>query len=303
MSEQTGVIFDIRKFSLHDGPGIRTTVFFKGCPLSCWWCHNPESQSAGREVMLWDARCVRCGECVKRCPLEAISPDGSSVITDREICVVCESCMDSCAAEARELVGRRVTVEEVMAEIERDRHFYEESGGGVTFSGGEPLVQRAFLKDLLRACKEKEIHTAVDTCGYTPWPALDSIRPDTDLFLYDLKLMDDTRHRLYTGVPNGLILHNLEALSRSGARIIVRVPVIPGITDDEENLRQTAAFVAGLPHIERLDLLPYHHSAAGKYERLGKEYHMPEIRPPGEEQMQEIVHLFESHSLPVTIGG
>jgi pyruvate formate lyase activating enzyme len=148
-----------------------------------------------------------------------------------------------------------------------------------------------------------EIHTAVDTCGYTPWPALDSIRPDTDLFLYDLKLMDDARHRLYTGVPNGLILHNLQALSKSGARIIVRVPVIPGITDDEENLRQTAEFVASLPNIERLDLLPYHQSAAGKYERLGKVYNMPETRPPAEARMQEIVQMFEGHSLPVTIEG
>jgi pyruvate formate lyase activating enzyme len=303
VNELQGLIFDIRKFSLHDGPGIRTTVFFKGCPLSCWWCHNPESQSAGREVMLWEARCVRCGECAKACPIEAIDAEEGRFVTDREVCIVCQQCMDACASEARALVGEKFTVDQVMEQIERDVAFFEESGGGVTFSGGEPMVQRSFLRELLMACKAKEIHTAVDTSGYTPWEALHSIMPYTDLFLYDIKLFEDSRHRHYTGVPNGLILHNLQALANHGARIWVRVPVIPGINDDAENLEAIAQFVSGLPAVERIDLLPYHGSAAGKYARLGKEYLMPETSTPTADRMTEISGLMEKYRLQVTIGG
>lgn len=303
MTELQGLIFDIRRFSIHDGPGIRTTVFFKGCPLSCWWCHNPESQSAAQEVMLWESRCIRCGACIPACPLDAIDRYDGRVVTDREVCIACASCMDACTAEARELVGRKMNADEVMREIERDSIFFEQSGGGVTFSGGEPLSQRAFLAELLRRCKALDIHTTVDTCGYTPWKILDSIRQDVDLFLYDLKMMDDARHRKYTGVPNGLILDNLRALVEHGSRVIVRVPVIPGINDDEENLSQTAAFIASLEGIERVDLLPYHESAAGKYERLGKPYLMPETPSPSASRMEEISALMKGHSLTVKIGG
>lgn len=308
MSELHGTIFDIRKFSLHDGPGIRTTVFFKGCPLSCWWCHNPESQSPAPEVMLWESRCIRCGACVSTCALEAISrvedgQNGPVYTTDREVCTVCGSCASACAADARELVGQRMSVADVMQQIARDSIFFEESGGGVTFSGGEPMVQRAFLAELLKASKALDIHTAVDTSGYTPWKSLESILDDTDLFLYDLKLMDDTRHRQVTGVPNGLILHNLRALSERGKRIILRVPVVPGVNDDAANLHAVGDFAASLPHLERVDILAYHPSALGKYERLGKPYHLPDTRSPSEERMQEITHLLEQHNLIVKTGG
>ncbi len=305
MSDTHGLVFDIRKFSLHDGPGIRTTIFFKGCPLNCWWCHNPESQSPAPEVMLWEARCIRCGTCVSTCALEAIQsgPDGQGYHTDRDVCIVCGSCVGTCAANARELVGKRMTVSEVMHEIERDVAFFEESGGGVTFSGGEPLAQRQFLAELLQDCKALEIHTAVDTSGYTPWKALDSIRANVDLFLFDLKLMDDARHRQLTGVPNGLILHNLRALSERGHHIILRVPVIPGVNDDPANLHAIAEFAEDLPHVERVDLLPYHHSAVGKYERLGKAYHLADTRPPSDEHMSAIRRLMEEHNLAVKIGG
>lgn len=329
MTQSQGLIFDIRKFSIHDGPGIRTTVFFKGCPLACWWCHNPESQSAAQEMMLWQSRCIRCGSCAPACPQSAISAvdapvgmaatavDYGSAVkgapapetvavryqTNREICIVCEKCMAACAADARELVGKRMTIAEVMREIERDQAFFEDSGGGVTFSGGEPLSQRAFLLELLKGCKALDLHTAVDTSGYAPWKAIESIRPFTDLFLYDLKVMDDARHREYTGVPNGLILHNLQALAEHGSRIIIRVPIIPGLNDDQQNIEQVGQFVRNLPNIERVDILPYHPSAEGKYERLGKEYHLPDTQTPSDEHMQEIAAWLEKYHLSVKIGG
>lgn len=304
MAELHGLIFDIRKFSLHDGPGIRTTVFFKGCPLSCWWCHNPESQSPSPEVMYWKSRCIRCGACVPTCAVEAISPNGSGPFSiDRDVCTVCGACVKACAADARELVGQCMTVNSVMDAIQRDAIFFEESGGGVTFSGGEPLMQRLFLAELLKACKALDIHTAVDTSGYTPWKVLDSIRGDTDLFLYDLKLMDDARHRHFTGVPNGLILHNLRALSERGERIIIRIPIVPGVNDDAANLHAVGEFASDLPHLERVDILAYHASALGKYERLGREYHLPDTQTPSDERMGEIQYLLEQHGLTVKIGG
>ena len=299
----TGLIFDIKKFSIHDGPGIRTTVFFKGCPLSCWWCHNPEGQSLGREIMFRERRCIRCGACQAVCTQGAISMDGDVVSTDREKCTLCGTCVEACYAEARELVGREVTVAEVMAEIEQDVAFYDESGGGVTFSGGEPLLQRNFLLALLRACREKEIHTAVDTCGFATWETLDSLREHVDLFLYDLKSMDDARHLKSTGVSNELILGNLHRLSTLGHDIILRVPVIPGINDDDENIRQTGAFAATLSYLNRLDVLPYHRAGTEKYHRLNKVYELPEARPPSDERMAKIVRILRGFGLQIKIGG
>jgi pyruvate formate lyase activating enzyme len=298
-----GIVFDIKKFSIHDGPGIRTTVFFKGCPLSCWWCHNPESQAPELELIFHESRCIRCGACEAVCAQGAISWDGEVVCTDREKCVLCGACVEACYAEAREIVGQEMTVAQVMTEIERDIPFYDQSGGGVTFSGGEPLFQLDFLLALLQACKEKEIHTALDTCGFAPWETLDDIREYVDLFLYDLKLIDDAKHRKFTGVSNGLILRNLQMLSERGHNIFLRVPIIPGINDDDENIRQTGTFAAALPHLNRVDILPYHHAAVEKYKRLNKIYDLPETRSLSEEKIVEIAQILEEFGLQVKVGG
>jgi len=299
----TGIVFDIKKFSIHDGPGIRTTVFFKGCPLHCVWCHNPESQALQPEIMFLKERCLYCGACQEVCASGAIAWCGDLQFIQQEKCTLCGACVEACYAEARQMVGREMTAAQMMAEIERDIAFYDESGGGVTFSGGEPLAQPDFLLVLLQSCREKEIHTALDTCGFASWERLNSIREYVDLFLYDLKLMDDARHKKLTGVSNKVILQNLQALSQRGHNIVLRVPVIPGVNDDADNIRQIGEFVAALPHRHRVDILPYHHTAADKYERLHKNYKLGEVRPPSSERMRKIAQTLQKLDLRVKKGG
>lgn len=298
-----GLVFDIKHFSIHDGPGLRTTVFLKGCPLSCWWCHNPESQSPRMEMLLRDNRCIHCGACVETCPHDAIQWLNGEPVTDRAICAQCGTCEAVCYAEARERVGREMTVEDVMAALEREIAFYDESHGGVTFSGGEPLWQPDFLFELLQACKSREIHTALDTSGCAAWATLDRVRPFVDLFLYDLKLTDDDKHREYTGVSNRSILSNLQALSAGGHNVIIRVPIIPGINDDDETVQQLGAFAGALPHVQGVDLLPYHHIAIDKYLRLNKPYRLFETRQPSAERLTQIAQMLQAFNLSVSIGG
>jgi len=299
----TGIIFDVKKFSIHDGPGIRTTVFLKGCPLQCSWCHNPEGQDPRPQLLYRPDRCLGCGECIPVCPKGAIRLDGDGVATDSEACSLCGACVEVCYAEAREMVGRQVTVSEVLAEVEQDIAFYDQSGGGVTFSGGEPLLQPEFLLLLLRACKEREIHTAVDTCGHSDWQPLDDIREYVDVFLYDLKLIDDEKHRQFTGVSNQSSLRNLQALSQQGENIILRVPVVPRVNDDEENLRATAELATALPSLTRVDLLPYHNTAIHKYRRLGREFLLPGTQRPSDDLLTSIARTLREFGLQVHIGG
>jgi pyruvate formate lyase activating enzyme len=307
---QTGTIFDIKKYSINDGPGIRTTVFFSGCPLSCLWCHNPESISLAPELLYRKGRCLMCGACVEVCPEGAISRETNvsksretfdSVITDQDKCIRCQTCISVCYSGARQFSGREVTVREVMAQVEREIPFYDESGGGVTFSGGEPLMQPGFLSALLRACREQEIHTVVDTSGFANWNILEQIRQDVDLFLYDLKHMDSARHREASGVPNELILSNLRTLSERGHKIVVRVPLIPGINDDKENLHASGKFLASLPKLKSVELIGYHNIAQAKYEALSREYKLADTKPPTEEAMAGAATVLRSYKLQVTI--
>ena len=295
MEQRAGLIFDIQRFSIHDGPGIRTTVFVKGCPLRCTWCHNPESQRTGPELMRWPQRCIHCGACAAACPQGAAAED-----VNMPGCTACGRCAAVCYSRARELVGRRQTVDEVVAAVERDIAFYDESGGGVTVSGGEPLMQSEFVAALLSACRERDIHTVLDTCGHAPWAAVDRVRPYANLFLVDLKLADAERHRRATGVTNWRILDNLFRLSERGQHIVLRVPVIPGLNDDDANVRQTGALAAALPHLERVELLAYHGLAAGKYARLGLPYGLPDVQPPTAGRMSEIAQMLRGFGLAVS---
>jgi pyruvate formate lyase activating enzyme len=297
----TGFVFDIRRYSIHDGPGIRTTVFFKGCPLHCDWCHNPESLSFKPELIVRSNRCILCEACLEACPQGAITRRGEVILTDRERCRQSGNCVRVCDAEARQLVGREMSVGQVLAEVERDRSFYDQSGGGVTFSGGEPLAQPAFLLEILAACRSRGFHITVDTSGFANWPAIDRIRPYVDLFLYDLKLMDEAGHRRTTGVSNRKILANLSRLSQAGQKILVRMPIIPGVNDDEVNLRKAGAFLAALPVRPPVELLAYHQTALAKYAGLGLAYRLEKVRPPDSDRMEGIAGILREYELQVIV--
>ena len=299
----TGVIFDIKKYAIHDGPGIRTTVFFKGCPLACHWCHNPEGITITSERIYHQERCIGCGECIQICPQKVRTQTSQGVISDLSKCEWCRTCADHCPSDAVEFVGQKVTVAEVLRKIEKDVAFYDESGGGVTLSGGEPLMQPEFLLELLDACGQRDLHRTVDTTGYADAELLLAVAAKTNLFLYDLKLMDAARHRHYTGVSNEKIMQNLKLLAQKGARIQVRIPVIPGINSDETNIRQTGEYVSALPGVEDICILPFHNSARGKYGRLGMECMSPDIRPPTEAQLNKIAEQLNGFGLKVKIGG
>lgn len=298
----TGTVFNIQRYSIHDGPGIRTTVFLKGCPLNCWWCQNPESQLSGQEMIFWGDRCIGCGACATICPSDAIQIKNGIPVTEKEKCILCGKCIEKCPALAREMIGKKLTTEEIIKEIEKDLVFYEESGGGVTFSGGEPLKQSEFLESLLNGCQEKKIHTAVDTSGYISWEILNKISSKVDLVLYDLKIMDNERHKKYTGVSNEIILENLKKLSSIHNNIFVRFPVIPGVNDDYQNIRETGEFLSSLK-IAQVDLLPYHYIGIDKYRRLGMTYKLADIQPSSEEKLSEVSVILRKFNLNVKLRG
>lgn len=296
-----GRVFNIMRFSLHDGPGIRTTVFLKGCPLQCSWCHNPESQSAAPEVMYASGRCVHCGDCVEHCPHGALSWRGRPV-REAGKCRSCGTCVDACPSGARHLAGQSMSVNQLVDVIRRDAVFFEESGGGVTFSGGEPFMQPEFLKAIIAACKQHGMHVAVDTCGFVPTGTLLDTGDAVDLFLYDIKAVNDSRHRQITGVSNQLILANLECLVQHGAAIILRMPVIPGLNDDPENIDHALCLMSKLK-LRKLDLLPYHEIGTDKYSRLGRNYELAGLASPSAARMEQIAGRFMQEGFEVRIGG
>ena len=297
-----GVVFDFKRYAIHDGPGIRTTIFLKGCPLNCPWCHNPEGKKPEPELMYWESRCLGCGSCVVACPEGAVSLiETLEIDTDR--CTMCGECAEACTAEAIEVVGRDYTVEEVMNEIRKDSVFYEESGGGVSFSGGEPTMQTSFLLSLLKACKEEGFHTVVDTSGFIDPETLLKIGEYTNLFLYDVKSMDPETHRKHTGVPNQMILNNLRALSEAGNAISVRFPLIPGVNDNRDNMENLGKFASSLKGVEEVCVLPYHRAGTEKLKRLESSRMAFNAEPPDDDKLGEVRDILERHGLNVRIGG
>ena len=302
MTSVLGRIFNVQRFSLHDGPGIRTTVFLKGCPLRCEWCHNPEGISPEPEVVIVANRCIACGACVTACP-QGLADVRGGFSGDRADCAACGACVEACPSEARQIAGRDVTVRGLLEEVLRDRIFFDDSDGGVTFSGGEPLLQVRFLEAMLQACRHEGIHAAVDTSGLAPLKHLLRIAALTDLVLYDVKLVDEGRHRRHTGVSNATILANLEALSRVHDTIWLRVPVIPGVNDDPENLAATAALAARLPSVRRVTLLPYHRLGTDKLRRLGQPQALDRIAPPNRTRLEQLAAGFAAAGVQATISG
>lgn len=278
---QKTMISDIKRFAVHDGPGIRTTIFFKGCPLKCVWCHNPESICFHKEIAYYENKCISCGECVAVCPYGAHRMLEEKHVFNRDICKLCGKCAETCFGKALVIYGKEYTVEELLEIVLMDRDFYNNSGGGVTLSGGECLVQSEFCEELLRKCKENKIHAAVDTCGYVSKEALDRVIPYTDIFLYDIKAVDNDVHVKCTGFSNQLILENLRYLDNKGCDIEIRIPYVPKYNDMEKEA--IVDFVRSLQHVKRVKILPYHNFAGSKYIALDMENKLPNIIPTKEE--------------------
>ena len=291
-SSQKGLVFSIDRFVAEDGPGVRTTVFLKGCPIHCAWCHSPQSIPGTPQLLFYAGRCIGCGACVKACPNDAQLISSEDRVIRWDMCEDCGGCAEVCPSNALVIEGKWVTVEQIVDVVKRDIVYYTNSGGGVTFSGGEATFQPKFLSACLEACKKIGIHTAVDTCGVVQWPVLETLLPHVDLFLFDLKHMDSDTHKALTGAGNELILQNLKNLSGRQQSIWIRVPLIPGCNDSEENLAATADFVKPLAGIENITLLPYNDATSAKYGFIGKEYELEGLSPHPDDEYKSIVKTF-----------
>ena len=310
----TEAVFNIQRFSLHDGPGIRTTVFLKGCSMHCYWCHNPEGQKATPELRYYPDRCLACGQCILACPNHAHELRDGVHIFLRELCMVNGTCVETCFPQALQLDSRFMTIEQIMEELLRDTPFYEASGGGVTLSGGEPALAREFSLELLRQCKRRGLHTAIETCGECDWASLAMLLPATDLVMMDLKQMAPEKHRNATGRWNVRILENAQRLAITDRPIIFRTPVVPGINDLAEDIGQLASFIRDLIESRKqqsgtsngmasisYELLPFHKLASGKYASLGLEYKASSLEPPTKAKMEELVDVARSYGIVATV--
>ena len=302
--KQSGLVFDIKRYAINDGPGIRVTIFLKGCPLSCRWCHNPESISTRVQKMYTREKCIGCGECVEVCPEQACKLTDAGIVTDHNLCIRCGQCAVVCPAAATEMSGQYESVSDLLSVIENERPFFDQSGGGVTFSGGEPMLYPDFLIEILDACGRLRIHRTVDTSGLAKTKHLLAVAKRTDLFLYDLKLMDSKKHKEWTGAGNKRILQNLQVLAESGAAIQIRIPLIKGVNADDDNINATAALVAALPGPARkISLLPYHNVAEGKFAKLGRDYLPSPMTEPNAEDLARVIAGFSGHGLTASVGG
>lgn len=308
------LIFDIRRYSINDGPGIRITIFMKGCPLKCAWCHNPESQSPEVQKLYTASKCIGAQDCIEVCPEDALTLTPNGIITDGEKCTLCGLCSDACPTKAIEMSGKLYNTNELVSIIERERVHIDQSGGGVTFSGGEPLMHPEFLLEMLDACGKKGLHRAVDSCGFVSSETLLEVSRYTDLFLYDLKLMDPVQHKKWTGVDNRLILKNLMLLAETGANINIRIPFIKNVNTAVDEMTKMAVFISELPVNKReselaapkkpmVNLLPYHNIASGKYKKLEMDYNSEEMEEPSDSEIQQAIEIFNKFGIEVEVGG
>jgi len=297
-----GLIIKIQRFSIQDGPGIRSTIFLKGCPLRCLWCSNPEGQNPYPELMYNELNCLPdCTLCIDRCVSNALRKVEGKVVLERASCNICGECARVCPSKALTLVGTYVRPQDTLKVVMRDREFYERSGGGVTLSGGEPLYQPDFTREILRLCKSEGIHTALDTSGYASWRTIEGILKYTDIVLYDIKHMDPHLHKEYTGVSNEVILDNLKRIAILGIPIIIRIPIIPGLNDSYENLSKAADYILKLSSVIEIDLLPYHRLGEPKYRMLGRNYPLSVLRQPDREYMRKIAEIFTQFGVKVNV--
>ena len=298
-------VINIQKYSIHDGEGIRTTIFFKGCPLSCLWCHNPESQNYKEELMYNEEKCTGCMACMNICHKRAISKEENHVVTDRSKCDLCKGCIDYCVNNAREIVGKEYTVAQLIKEVEKDKMFYEESSGGITLSGGEVMTQNMdYIEELLRRLKKRGYNIAIDTCGQAPYENYERVLNYVDTFLYDVKLMDNEKHIKYVGKSNEVIIGNLKKLSEAGANINIRIPLVEGINTDDESIEEIIKFLKENVSVQKINLLPYHNTGKSKYERLQKVYEGIDFKAPSDDRLEEIKKRFENTGfINIKIGG